>query len=90
MKYSKIKKFIKQETPDFKAISDILLSNYGKILEVYLHSAGQSNYPSIQWINFTDMCKNQVNRINLLNNYSVASPRQKPFPLEDRPTFHSS
>jgi|LauGreDrversion4_2_1035121.scaffolds.fasta_scaffold21434_2 hypothetical protein len=46
MQYSKIKKFIK-EGKEFTEISNYLLSNYGKIYEVYLYCSGQSNYPSI-------------------------------------------
>lgn len=55
MKYSKIPKFVKD--PDhLKEVSKILLSNYGPILELYLYSNGMSNYPNIQWIEFTDFC----------------------------------
>ena len=55
MQYSKIPKFVKD--PDhFKEVCDILLSNYGKIFELYLYSNGMSNYPNIQWIEFTNFC----------------------------------
>jgi hypothetical protein len=62
MKYSKIKRFIKEGTDVYNEISDYLLTNYGKIYEVYLFCSGLSNYPSIQWMDFTDMCSNNVSR----------------------------
>ena len=60
MKYSKIKKFIKEGTPSYRDICNCILKNYGKIFEVYLYCSGRSNYPSIQWIDFTDMCMGPV------------------------------
>jgi hypothetical protein len=41
----------------FQEVSDIILNNYGKIYEVYLHTNGKSNYPSIMWLAFTDVCQ---------------------------------
>ena len=59
MKYSKIKKFIK-DPQTFTDVCSCLLSNYGRIFEVYLFCSGRSNYPSIEWLNFTDMCNSGV------------------------------
>ncbi|CDW71199.1 UNKNOWN [Stylonychia lemnae] len=55
MKYSKIKKFIKDPT-EFRDVCQTLLNNYAGIFEVYVYCSGRSNYPSVQWIDFTDFC----------------------------------
>lgn len=56
MNYSKIKKFIRE--PDiYNNVCHILLKNYRKIFEIYLYCNGHSNYPSIEWLEFTGFCE---------------------------------
>ena len=55
MKYSKIYKFVK-DPKDFQAVCDVLLENYELIFEQYLYGQGNSNYPSVSMIDFTNLC----------------------------------
>jgi hypothetical protein len=47
MQYSKIKRFVKDDSESYSEICNYLISNYGKIYEVYMYCSGLSNYPSI-------------------------------------------
>lgn len=63
MQYSKLKKFLKEGSDSYNQVCDYLLKNYGKIFEVFLNASGRSHYPSIQWMDFTDMCTATVSGI---------------------------
>ena len=66
MKYSKIYKFVK-DPADYKAVSKVLLDNYELIFEQYVHGQGHSNYPSVNMLDFTNICHSWrvVNRRDL-------------------------
>lgn len=63
MQYSKIKRFVKEGAESYNEICNYMILNYGKIYEVYIYCSGLSHYPSIQWIDFTDMCSSNVRRV---------------------------
>ena len=56
MLYSKIYKFVKDKK-DLAALSELLVTNYGEILEQYMWGQGVSNYPSIDMVDFSKQCK---------------------------------
>mmetsp|Transcript_911 Transcript_911/g.1115 ORF Transcript_911/g.1115 Transcript_911/m.1115 type:complete len:246 (+) Transcript_911:821-1558(+) len=55
MKYSKIYKFVK-DPKEYEAVCKVLLDNYELIFEQYLFGQGNSNYPSVSMIDFTNLC----------------------------------
>ncbi len=65
MQYSKIRKFIRDEA-EMERVGQVLLERYGKIYEAFMYSAGSSNYPTIQWMDFTEMCEKDVSNLFLL------------------------
>ena len=56
MKYSKIKKFVK-DPKDYNDICEAILENYETIFEQYLYGQGISKYPTVGMIHFTNICQ---------------------------------
>lgn len=55
MKYSKIRKFVK-EPEALKQLTEVLFDYYELIFEQYVWGQGISNYPSVSMIDFSNQC----------------------------------
>lgn len=55
MKYSKIPRFIK-DIPELEKVREILLQYYGEIKNSFYSCISQSEYPTIQWMHFGNIC----------------------------------
>ena len=54
-KYSKINRVVKDET-EYADLMQFMLENYQQIREIFDFYAAASNFPSIGWLDFTEIC----------------------------------
>jgi hypothetical protein len=56
MKFSKLSRFVK-DIKELEKVSEILLKYYGEIKNQFYSSIATSDYPTIQWMDFGNICE---------------------------------
>mmetsp|Transcript_12818 Transcript_12818/g.12737 ORF Transcript_12818/g.12737 Transcript_12818/m.12737 type:complete len:105 (+) Transcript_12818:610-924(+) len=56
LEYSKVGRFIRDQF-EFRRVSEVLLKHTTFIKDLFTHCIAQSSFPSISWIDFTNMCQ---------------------------------
>lgn len=55
MQYSKIYKFVKEKS-EMEAVKRVLLDYFEIIYEQYVYGQGSSNFPTVGWLDFSELC----------------------------------
>ena len=55
MAFSKILKFVRDQEV-YEQVCEVLFKYLPRLKEIFTHCIGISSYPSISWLEFTDLC----------------------------------